>query len=137
MIILLDTNVILDHILSREPYAESVGKIFNMIGREEIEAAVTVNSITDIYFIVSKRLGDTSARKALRDLFNILVIISVDGDDCISALNLSMSDFEDAVVVVCADKDDIDYIVSNDKLFLQVDSALAQVISPDNFLSLA
>ncbi|MDR0220939.1 MAG: PIN domain-containing protein [Lachnospiraceae bacterium] len=41
MKILLDTNVILDHILSREPNAKSVGKIFDMICKDEIEAAFT------------------------------------------------------------------------------------------------
>jgi predicted nucleic acid-binding protein len=46
--ILLDTNVILDYILSREPDAKSVGKIFDMICKDEIEAAFTANSVTDI-----------------------------------------------------------------------------------------
>jgi predicted nucleic acid-binding protein len=133
--ILLDTNVVLDHILSREPYNKSAEKIFDMISREKIEAAVTANCITDIYFIVSKRLGDALARVALRNLLNILIVISVDGNDCVSALNLPMSDFEDAVVVVCAKKVDIDFIISNDKIFSQMDSALAQVVSSDDFLS--
>ena len=42
-----------------------------MICKDEIEAAFTANSVTDIYYIVSKRLGDTAAREALRNLFNI------------------------------------------------------------------
>ena len=96
MKILLDTNVVLDYILSREPHVESVGTIFDLICRDEIEAAFTANSVTDIYYIISKRLGDAVAREALRNLFNILVIISVDGSDCISALNLPMPDFEDS-----------------------------------------
>ena len=132
MKILLDTNVVLDHILSREPHAESARKIFDLICRDEMEAALTANSVTDIYYIISKRLGDAAAREALRHLFNILVIISVDGSDCISALNLPMPDFEDAVVAVCAGRSSIDYVVSNDKLFQQTDSQLANVISPDD-----
>ena len=67
MKILLDTNVILDHILSREPNAKNVEKIFDMICKDEIEAAFTANSVTDIYYIVSKRLGNATAREALRD----------------------------------------------------------------------
>ena len=136
MKVLLDTNVILDHILSREPYAKNVGKIFDMICKDEIEAVFTANSVTDIYYIVSKRLGDTTAREALRNLFNVLVIVSIDGNDCISALNLPMTDFEDAVVVICANKDNIDYIVSNDKEFLQVDSNIARVVPSDDLLKL-
>jgi len=134
--VLLDTNVILDHILSREPYAKNVAKIFDMICEDKVEAVFTTNSVTDIYYIVSKRLGDTTAREALRNLFNVLVIVSIAGDDCISALNLPMTDFEDAVVAVCANKGSIDYIVSNDEEFLQVDSNIARVIPSDDLLEL-
>jgi len=134
--ILLDTNVILDYILSRNPYAKNVAKIFDMICKNEIEAAFTANSVTDIYYIVSKRLGDTAAREALRNLFNVLVIVGIDGNDCISALNLRIADFEDAVVAVCASKDNIANIVSNDKEFLQVDSNIARVVPSDDLLKL-
>ena len=136
MKILLDTNVILDYILSRNPYAKHVAKIFDMICKNEIEAAFTANSVTDIYYIVSKRLGDTAAREALRNLFNVLVIVGIDGNDCISALNLRIADFEDAVVAVCASKDNIANIVSNDKEFLQVDSNIARVVPSDDLLKL-
>jgi predicted nucleic acid-binding protein len=81
-------------------------------------------------------LGDIAAREALRNLFNVLVITSIDGNDCISALNLPMTDFEDAVIAVCAGKDNIDYIVSNDKEFLQVDSNIARVVPPGDLLKM-
>jgi len=134
--ILLDTNVVLDHFLSREPNTDSIDKIFDMIYKDEIEAAVTANSITDIYYIISKSKGDISAREALRYLFDTLSIISIERDDCISALNLPMTDFEDAMVAVCAGKDSFDFIVSNDKEFLKVDPNIARVIPSDDLLKL-
>jgi predicted nucleic acid-binding protein len=136
MKILLDTNVILDHILAREPYANNVGKLFDMIGKDEVEAAITANSVTDIYYIISKRLGDTAAREALRNLFNLLNIVSIEGNDCISALNMPMADYEDAVVAMCASKDNMDYIVTNDKVFLQADSNITRVIASDDLVKL-
>jgi hypothetical protein len=69
-------------------------------------------------------------------LFNVLVVISIDGNDCVSVLNLPMTDFEDAVVAICAGKDDIDYIVSNGKEFLQADTNIVQVVPPDDLLKL-
>ena len=136
MKVLFDTNVILDHILSREPYKKNIVKIFDMICNDELEAFFTANSVTDIYYIISKRLGVTTAREALRILFSIFIIVSVNGDDCISALDLPMNDFEDAVVAVCAHKDSIDYIVSNDKEFLQEDTNIARVVTSDALLDL-
>jgi len=136
MRILLDTNVILDVILARDPYVLSANKIIEMICNDEVEAAVTASSITDIYYIVKKRLGDVTARDAVRHILNIFNIINVDGADCDYALNLPISDFEDAVVVICAKRGAIDYIVTNDKEFLQVTPKLARVISVDGFLAL-
>ena len=136
MKVLLDTNIILDYILSREPYATNAGEIFDRICKDEIEAAITANSVTDIYYIVSKRLGDTTAREALWNLFNVLIVVSIDGDDCVSALNLPMIDYEDAVLTVCASKANIDYIVSNDKEFLQADTNIARVVQSDDLLKL-
>ena len=134
MKVLLDTNVILDVILSREPYLRESEEILTLACREEIEAAATASSITDIYYIVSKRLGDAAARDALRNLFNILVIICVDGDDCVRALDLPMADYEDALVTVCADKSEIDCIISNDEKLLQANHTSVRVVSTSNFL---
>ena len=136
MKILLDTNIILDVFLSREPNIKSAEKIFELIYQEKAEGYATANSITDIYYVTAKRLGDKPTREALRNLFNLLEIINVDGDDCVRALNFLISDFEDALIVVCADKVDIDYIITNDKEFLRVDSELASVINAEDFLKL-
>jgi len=51
-------------------------------------------------------------------------------------LNLPMTDFEDAMVAVCAGKDSFDFIVSNDKEFLKVDPNIARVIPSDDLLKL-
>jgi predicted nucleic acid-binding protein len=136
MRVLLDTNIILDVLLSREPQVHWANKIFELIYREKIEAAVTASSVTDIYYIAAKRIGDPRAREALRHLLNILGVISVNGEDCAAALDLPIADFEDALVSVCAEKDNIGYIISNDKEFLQVNPKLANVITAADYLRL-
>ncbi|MDR2736597.1 MAG: PIN domain-containing protein [Gracilibacteraceae bacterium] len=133
MNVLLDTNVILDFFLLREPGISEATKIFELVYREKIEAFTTSNSITDIYYITAKRLGDTPARDMLKNLLSILSVISVNGADCITALDLLIPDFEDALVAVCAKKVEIDYIITNDKRFLCIDPRLANVISAEAF----
>ena len=135
MKVLLDTNIILDFLLSREPQKESAQKIFELATQSRITATLTANSITDIYYIVAKRLGDAPARAAIRDLLNILPIISVGGDDCARALDFPLPDFEDALIAVCADKGTIDYIITNDQKFLMMTAITAKVISSDRFLT--
>ena len=136
MKIIVDTNVILDFLLSREPHMADARELFKMISQERVEAYVTASSVTDIYYVVAKRLGDVTARESVRHLLNMLGVIAVDGEDCISALDLPIADFEDALVTVCANREDVNYIISNDKEFLKVDASLISVISTRFFLEL-
>jgi len=107
MKIIVDTNVILDFLLLREPHTTDTKKLFKKISQGEVQAFTTASSVTDIYYIVAKRLGNNTARQTIKHLFNILGIIAVDGDDCISALNLPIADFEYALIIVCANRKDI------------------------------
>jgi len=136
MKIIVDTNVILDFLLSREPHVADARELFKMISQERVEAYITASSVTNIYYVVAKRLGDGAARESVRHLLNMLGVIAVDGDDCIGALDLPIADFEDALVTVCANREDVNYIVSNDKEFLKVDASLTTVISTRFFLEL-
>ena len=136
MRVMLDTNVILDFFLAREPYQDAVKEIFRLAYQEKIEACTTANSITDIYYIVAKRLGDVTARDVLLNLFNIITVFSVNGEDCISALSLPMADYEDAVISTCAYREDMDFIITNDADFLSVESPLVNIVDPVGFLNL-
>jgi len=137
MKIVIDTNVILDFFLSRQPGVDSARRIFEMVYQEEIEAFTTASCITDIYYITVKKLGNAIGKKSINQLLQMLGIIAVDGNDCTNALVLPIADFEDALVTVCAKKEDIDYIVSNDKAFLRIDSQIARVICSQGFLDIA
>ena len=68
MKILIDTNVILDFFLAREPQRETVTELFEQIYQERVEAFTTASSITDIYYITAKRLGDNQAREVIYNL---------------------------------------------------------------------
>ena len=53
---LIDTNVIIDALTSREPWKESAEKIFLMTANQVMEAYITASSATDIYYLVKKYL---------------------------------------------------------------------------------
>ena len=137
MKIIVDTNVILDFLLLRESHMADAKELFKKISQEEVEAFTTASSVTDIYYIIAKRLGGDTARGAVRHLLTILGVIAVDGDDCIGALDFPIADFEDALVSVCANREGVNHIVSNDKEFLKVGTNLTSVISTRSFLELS
>jgi predicted nucleic acid-binding protein len=132
--VLVDTNVVLDFFLSREPERESVTTLFEQIYKEKVEAFATASGITDIYYIMAKRLGNDKAREAIYHLLSILEIIPVDGYDCGKALDFPITDFEDALAAICAIKAGVGYIISHDKNFLSADISLTPVITAREFL---
>ena len=134
MNIMVDTNVILDDILNRAPNAESARKISQLATDDLVKCYLTANCLTDIFYIVSKSLNEMAARATIKNLLLSFAVVGVDGEDCRRAIDLPMGDFEDALVVVCAEKAVLNYIVTNDKGFLSDTDLSVPTISPANFL---
>lgn len=115
---LLDTNVVLDALAAREPFRRDAEQLFLLAAEERYTGYITANSLTDIWYIASKRLPADAVREALRHLMQLFTVVEVCGADCETALDLPMEDFEDALVAVCGRKADVDCIVTRDEVFL-------------------
>ena len=131
MNVLIDTNVILDDILSRVPLAEPARKINQLITDDLLHGYLTANCLTDIFYVVTKNKSEPIARKVVKNLLLTFAVVGIDGDDCLRAIDLPMQDFEDALVVVCAEKVNLDYIVTNDQKFLSGSNFSVPTISPE------
>lgn len=58
MKLLIDTNVVLDVLLKRQPFCENGAKVLKLSAREDIEEFVSASAITDIYYITYRMLKD-------------------------------------------------------------------------------
>ena len=135
MNVMIDTNVLLDDILDRTPNAETARKVISLLTDEIVRGYLTANCLTDIFYVVSKNRNEITARKVIRNLLLSFSVVSVTGEDCWKAIDFPLKDFEDALVVVCAEKAALNYIVTNDKVFLsEVDDSTVSAISPADFL---
>lgn len=121
MRVVLDTNVILDAVLEQADY-QSAQSLLMAVANEKVSGIVTANSITDIYYVARKMMGDQDARRAIANILAVFDIAQVDGEACATALNLPMSDYEDAVLAACASREEADYIATNDTGFLKAES---------------
>lgn len=63
MKLLIDTNVILDVLLKREPFVGNAAKILQLIERQNVQEYVSTSAITDIYYIACRQLHDKLAVK--------------------------------------------------------------------------
>jgi len=113
MKLLIDTNIILDVLLKREPFCQSGVNILTLAGREDIDEYVSASAITDIYYIAYKALKDKRAvRMLLSQILKIVSIAGVTEREIRRALELEWNDFEDSVQYSVALLDDMNGIVT-------------------------
>jgi len=113
MKLLIDTNIILDAMMNREPWAQSAREVMLAVAEERAEGCITASTLTDIYYILNKHVRDsTQTKQILRDLLAVVTLLDVTGVDCERALDLPMSDFEDALLAACGKRHKVDCIVT-------------------------
>ena len=115
MKVFIDTNIILDYLADRSPYSGHAEQIFNLCIQGRAEGYITASSATDIYYLMNKVIGQQKTRAGLEMIFSLLNVASVAKSDLKKAMELSMTDFEDALVAVCAKRVGAEYIVTRDE----------------------
>ena len=111
-----DTNVILDVLLEREPFAEDSYKILKLCEEHKIDGFVSVSSVTNIFYLVRKYTHSTElAYKAVGKLLEIVKVCSVKNNDILIAFQKKAKDFEDCLVATCAKSIHCDYIATRNK----------------------
>lgn len=134
MKILIDTNIILDILMKREPFFESSAKILKLSENNIIDAFISANSVTDIYYILKKYMPDKAVLKGtVIKLLSILNIAGITKKHISHAFELDFNDFEDALQSACAKSLNADYIVSRNINDFKNSSIPA--ITPDVFLT--
>ena len=98
MNLLIDTNVILDVLLNREPFSREAYEVLRLAQRDDIQEYVSASAITDIYYIINRNLKDKEqTRKLLQNLLTIVSVAAVTESEIRTALEGEWPDFEDSV----------------------------------------
>lgn len=99
MIVLIDTNVILDIFLRREPFFETSYQALHRMIERDADCYVSAAAVTDIFYILRKSLQSKElAKKYIGDLKQLVHFADIQEKDIDAALTADLSDFEDAVV---------------------------------------
>lgn len=111
MKVLIDTNVIIDGLQSRKGFLEDAGQV--MLRAYDYDGYITANSLADIFYLQHRFFHDKKkAKQSITDLTKLFGIIDTTGNDCRNALRSEMNDFEDAILMESALREDIDVIVT-------------------------
>jgi len=134
MMILIDTNVVLDFALERPPFFEDAKQIFKAIDEQIIMGCLLASSITDIYYFLSKDKGTGPAASFILNLVQIMQVIALDKDSILNALDLNWPDFEDALQYYGGKTVSASSIITrNPKDFTRSD---IPIYTPDQFIPL-
>ena len=116
MRLMIDTNIILDVLLAREPYFEYSRKVLDLCETGEICGFVSASTVTDIFYLVRKALGSTDeAYTALGHILNIVKVLTVTNDDVNQAFLQRARDFEDCLLATCAKSNQCNGIVTRNR----------------------
>ena len=132
MKVIFDTNVILDVLANRMPFADDSVATTSLAMRDQIEGAITSNSVTDIAYQLHRFYPTDAVKMILLDLLTCLYVVDVDHDDCLRACDSDIRDYEDALLAVCAKNWKADYIITRDKRHFA--NSEIPALSPKKFL---
>jgi len=102
MILLLDTDVLVDLALDRSPYAQPAGDLLDALEMRPGSAFVAWHSLSNFYYLVAPKRGQKDAKAFLLDLSGFAEIAPATTEGLRYAARLAMRDFEDALQVAAA-----------------------------------
>ncbi len=115
MRVLIDTNILLDFLLQREPFRQDAEELFQAIDSGQIIGYVTATTLTDIFYIARRHTRSIEqARQAVLETLIVMVVCPVNRAILESALASSIADFEDAVQIACAVSQGLEAILTRD-----------------------
>lgn len=131
--ILIDTNILLDYLLTREPFYDVAREVVRTCTEGKAKGCIAAHSITNMFFILRK---DYDAEERREMLINLCTIFDIEGIDksklLVGLQNGGFTDFEDCLQAECAKAYGAEYIVTRN-----IDDYKASEIAavlPEDFL---
>ena len=131
--ILIDTNVLLDDLMLREPHAVDSRQLLELCRIRNVDGFVAAHSITNMFYIMRKYYSAEERRRLLKSICIMFHVVGIDENKLIMAIDdESFDDFEDCLQGKCAADIQADYIVTwNTKDYIK---SQIPAITPAEFL---
>jgi predicted nucleic acid-binding protein len=130
--VFVDTDVVLDLLLEREPFYQHSAELFTLAHRRVVSVHLSAVTFSTIYYFLRKYKGAAQARASITGLRSIVTVLPTDVMVVDQAIASRFADFEDAVQYYTALGSDTDVLVTrNTSDFKQAE---LPVITPDAFL---
>ena len=131
---LLDTNVILDVLLDRSPFADDACLLLSMVERGDLTGFICATTVTTVHYFLAKNLGRQAASIHIRSLLSLFEIAPVNRVVLEDAAADAFNDFEDAVLYESARHVGASHIVTRNVDDFK--SAEIAVLTPREFINI-
>ena len=132
--VFIDTDVILDVALARDPFFSASKIILAMAENNIIIGAISSNCVANIYYILRKAGGNSQARKFISTIVKYITVITIDHKNVLEALKSKFSDFEDALQYYSAIEQQCEYIITRN--IEDYKNAEIPVLLPEEFIGM-
>lgn len=129
---LLDTDVILDLALAREPFRAAARAVWEANRQGKFEGFISPVTPVNVFYIARKVKGRDTAYRLVGEILASFHVCPLDDATLHSAFALPFTDFEDAVQHASAQTAGLDAIITRN--LSDYASATLPIYSPDAFL---
>lgn len=95
--VFVDTDVIIDHLTDREPFANYSSMIFELHEQNQISIHISALSVNNIYYVARKLIGEEQTRFLIDRLIDNIEVLGTTKAEVKNALQSEFKDFEDAI----------------------------------------
>ncbi len=134
MVVLVDTNVIIDFLITREPFYQAAAEVIKRCANRELTGYIAFHSIPNLWYILRK-IPEDKRREWLSDICRFLWVTGASHEEVVKAIKMKeFQDFEDCLQDRCAKGIDAQYIITRN-IGDYVNSEIPAIL-PEDFLKL-
>lgn len=130
--IFLDTNVILDYLLEREPFYYDALKLWAACEEGTVEGYVSALTVNNVHYIAHRLKSETTAMIAVRGILSVFNVVPLDKELMKLAADFHDRDYEDDIQLQSAIRSGCTHLFTRDPTHFHT-KALA-IIPPSSFL---
>lgn len=112
--LLLDTNILLDILIKERPQSKEACRVLERCNGEGDMGLTCPLSLKDVYYVLTKLQDETRARACIEALMSTIVIAPVSAEECELSVRGDEPDFEDGLVRIAVELNDVDFIITRD-----------------------
>ena len=129
---MLDTNIIIDIALERQPYFTNSETVLAFVEQGQIEGYISASTISDLYYLIRKQKGRDLTIEFLQEILTFCQIATVNQDAIIMAFTTNFQDFEDSIQYSTAVVNKLDAIITRNPQDFPI--VTLRIITPEQLI---